>query len=149
MNQQTTPAARNAASLPDRSAPPYTDSGDGRREPVTGAGTMEGGARAGRRREPGRAERTPTALLAALLGSVIVGFVTIGGQLLSMQRQMHEDNRALREEVHQEVSGLREEMHEEIGALRDEMRTEMGKLSDRITRIETFLQIHHGPLPGP
>ena len=51
--------------------------------------------------------------------------------------------------MHQEVSGLREEMHEEIGALRDEMRTEMGKLSDRITRIETFLQIHHGPLPGP
>ena len=29
------------------------------------------------------------------------------------------------------------------------MRTEIGELSDRIIRIETFLQIHHGPLPGP
>ena len=30
-----------------------------------------------------------------------------------------------------------------------EMRTEIGELSDRIIRIETFLQIHYGPLPGP
>ena len=35
-------------------------------------------------------------------------------------------------------------MREEIGALREEI----GELSDRITRIEAFLQIHYGPLPG-
>ena len=36
-------------------------------------------------------------------------------------------------------------MREETGGLW----TDIGKLSDRIIRIETFLQIHHGPLPGP
>ena len=30
-----------------------------------------------------------------------------------------------------------------------EIRTEIVEFSDRITRIETFLQIRHGPLPGP
>ena len=73
-------------------------------------------------------------LMAATISAGAIAFTTITGQLLELQRQMHEDNRALREE---------------IGELRDEMRTEIGELSDRITRIEAFLQIHHGPLPGP
>ena len=104
--------------------------------------TMETAARAGSRREPReRAERILTTVLAALLGSVILGFVAIGSQLVSMQRHMHEA-----------IGGLRNEMHEEIGGLRNEiseLRTEIGELSDRMTRIETSLQIRPGPLPGP
>ena len=95
---------------------------------------METAARAEGRREPlERGERILATLLAALLGSVILGFIAIAGQLISMQRQMHE-----------EIGGLRDEMHEEIGGLR----SEIGKLSERVARIETFLQVHHGPLPG-
>ena len=145
MNQQTTPAARDAASLPGRTAPAYTASGDGREEPVTGAETTKSGARARRARDVLSRADLVVPLLAALLGSVILGFVAIGSQMLSMQRQIG----ALRNEMHQEIGALRTEMHKEIGGLREEMRVEMGELSDRITRIETFLQIHHGPLPGP
>ena len=48
---------------------------------------METAARAGSRREPlARAERILTTMLGALLGSVILGFVAIGSQLVSMQR---------------------------------------------------------------
>ena len=95
---------------------------------------METAARAGSRLEPREREyRVLTTLLGALLGSVILGFVAIGSQLVSMQRHMHE-----------EIGGLRNEMHEEIG----ELRNEIGELSDRMTRIETFLQIRPGPLPG-
>ena len=114
--------------------------------------TMETAARAGSRREPReRADRILTTVLGALLGSVILGFVAIGSQLMSMHEAIGElrtEIGGLRTEMHVEISGLRNEMHEEIGGLRNEMRTEMGKLSDRITRIETFLQIRPGPLPG-
>ena len=140
MNQHPTPAARDA-SLPGRTAPAYTASGDGREEPVTGAETTKSGARARRARDLLGRPDLVTTLLAALLTSVVVGLVAIGGQLISMQRQMHEDIGSFREEMHEEIGGLREE----IG----ELRAEMGEFSDRITRIETFLQIHHGPLPGP
>ena len=120
---------------------------------------METAARAGNRREPlDRAERILTTVLGAVLGSVILGFVAIGSQLMSM----HEAIGGLRTEMHVEISGLRNEMHEEIGELRNEisglrnemheeiggLRTEIGELSDRMTRIETSLQIRPGPLPG-
>ena len=139
MNESTTETAPTAgAPLAARRGRPYTPVHGGQDEVMSGPAAMETAARAGSRREPlGRAERILTTLLAALLGSVIVGFVTIGGQLISMQRQMHE-----------EIGGLRGEMREEIGTLRNEMRTEIGELSDRMARIETLLQIHHGPLPG-
>ena len=73
-------------------------------------------------------------MLGALLGSVILGFVAIGSQLMSM---------------HEAIGELRTEMHEAIGGLRTEMHVEIGELSDRMTRIETSLQIRPGPLPGP
>ena len=115
--------------------------------------TIETAVRAEGRREPvERGERILTTLLAALLGSVILGFIAIAGQLISMQRQMHEEIGGLRNEMHEEIGGVRSE----IGELREEMREEFGELrsgvgalSERVARIETFLQIHHGPLPGP
>ena len=117
---------------------PYTP---GQGEAMRTPATMETAAHAGSRREPReRAERILMTVLGALLGSVILGFVAIGSQLVSMQRHMHEA-----------ISGLRIEMHDEIGGVRNEisgLRTEIGELSDRITRIETFLQIRPGPLPG-
>ena len=113
--------------------------------------------RNGRVREPlTRAESLLITMFITMIGALLaagaLAFTSLSeqisetnGQMLELQRQMHEDNRALREEI----GGLRDEMHEQIGELRDEMRSEIGELSDRITRIETFLQIHHGPLPGP
>ena len=76
-------------------------------------------------------------LSAAILGAGAVGYTSLSGQLLDMQRQIGN--------VQVEVGNLRAEMHEEIGLLR----TEMGKLSERVARIETVLQTHHGPLSGP
>ena len=151
MNQPTTETTPTAGTPPaaERGRPYTPVRGAAMRSPAA----METAARAGRRREPlGRAERIFTTLLAALLGSVIVGFVAIGGQLNSMQSQMHQEIGGLRDEIdglRKEIGGLRNEMHQEISGLRDEMRTAIGKLSERMTRIETFLQIHHGPLPGP
>ena len=60
---------------------------------------------------------------AAILGAGTLGYTSLSGQLLEMQQQ--------------------------IGSLRTEMRDEIGQLSERMARIETVLQIHHGPLPGP
>ena len=155
MNQPTTETTPTAGTPPaaERGRPYTPVRGAAMRSPAA----METAARARRRREPlGRAERIFTTLLAALLGSVIVGFVAIGGQLISMQSQMREEIGGLRDEIHglrsemhEEISGLRNELHQEISGLRDEMRTAIGNLSERMTRIETFLQIHHGPLPGP
>ena len=117
-----------------------------------GAGHLDG--RPERSREPlTRAERILIGMFAALLGSGVVGFTAINGQLVGIQRQIGD----LRTEMHQEIGGLRTEMHREIGGLRTEMRrdigglrtemhgeirglsVEIGKLSDRITRIETRL----------
>ena len=74
-----------------------------------------------------RADRFVITMLAALLGSTLVGFVAIGGQLLGLQRQIGE---------------LRVEMHDEIGGL-----------SERLTRVETLLQTRESsgptaPLPS-
>ncbi len=51
--------------------------------------------------------------------------------------------------VQVEVGNLRPEMHDEIRQLRAEMQDQFGELSERVARIETVLQTHHGPLPGP
>ncbi|GEM_PF-2812531 len=109
---------------------------------MRGAEVQHPERRGGRPRESlGRADRYIVGLLATLLGSTLVGFVTIGGQLVGMQRQVG----GLRPEMHEEIGQLRTEMHEEIGHLR----ADIGKLSERVARIETVLQTHHGPLPGP
>ena len=169
MNKLTTETTPTPATpLVAEQGRPYTP---GQGEAMRTPATMETAALAGSRREPReRADRILTTVLGALLGSVILGFVAIGSQLMSMHEaigelrteigglrtEMHVEISGLRNEMHEEISGLRNEMHEEIGGLRneiselrDEMRTEMGKLSDRMTRIETSLQIRPGPLPGP
>ena len=122
------------------------------------------GRRNGQTREPlTRTERMLVTMFVTMFASLVaagaVGFTSLSGQIadlrsethrerLALQRQMHEDNLALREEMHEDIGALRSQMQEEIGGLREEMREEIGGLSDRIARIETFLQIHHGPLPG-
>ena len=111
-----------------------------------GAGHLAG--RPERSREPlTRAERILIGMFAALLGSGVVGFTAINGQLVGIQRQIGD----LRTEMHQEIGGLRTEMHREIGGLRTEMHqeirglsVEIGKLSDQVTRVETRL-----PSRGP
>ena len=116
---------------------------------MRGPAAMETAARAGNRREPlDGVERIFITVLAALLVSVILGFVALTGQLISMRRHMHEEFSGLRNEMRTEFRGLRDEMRTEFGGLRDEMRTEFGGLSDRMTRIETLLRIHYGPPPG-
>ena len=170
MHETTTETTQIAgtplAAEPER---PYTpEQGEAMKSPVT---EPRAGRRNGRVREPlTRAESLLITMFITMIGALLaagaLAFTSLSGQIsetngqmLELQRQMHEDNRALREEIgelrtemHEQIGGLRDEMHEQIGELRDEMaemRTEMGELSDRITRIEAFLQIHHGPLPGP
>ncbi len=116
---------------------------------MRGAETQQSERRGGRPREAlGRVDRYIVGLLATLLGSTLVGFVTIGGQLVGMQRQIGNvqvEVGNLRAEMHDEIGQLRTEMHEEIGQLR----ADIGKLSERVARIETVLQTQRGPLPGP
>ena len=120
----------------------YTAREPGQAESMRGAEVQYSERRGGGPREAlGRADRYIVGLLATLLGSTLIGFVTIGGQLVGMQRQIGN--------VRVEVGNLRAEMHDEIGLLRAEMQDQFGKLSERVARIETVLQTHHGPLPGP
>ena len=128
-----------------------------------------------RSREPlARADRIQIALLAglfalmaAMLGAGALGYTALSGQLLAIQQSMHEEIAGLRTEMHgetaglrtgmrEEIAGLRTEMREEIAGLRTDMRdgfrelrVEMQHLSERVARIETLIEIHHGPLPGP
>ena len=75
------------------------------------------------------------AMLAAVLGAGAVGFTTLSGQLLGLQKQVgdlrtevHAEVGGLRTEMHKEIGGLRTEIHKEIGGLRVEMQQEIGKL---------------------
>ena len=81
------------------------------------------------------------AMLAAMLGAGAVGFTTLSGQILGLQKQVGD----LRTEVHEEIGGLRTEMQKGIGGLRIEMQKEIGDLSGRITRVETLIQTHLVP----
>ena len=174
MHERTTDAAATAVPLPEQQGRSYTPgaSEQGRAMTSVEAGHLAGRPRASR--EPlGRADRYIVSLLATLVGSVIIGFVTLGGQLLAMERrigglrtEMHEEIGGLRTEMHEEIGGLRTEMREEIGSLRTEMREEIGKLSDRMdqlsdrmdqlsdrmdqlsdrmTRVETLIETHLVP----
>ena len=99
---------------------------------MTSRGTGRFDGRPERSREPlTRAERILIGMFAALLGSGVVGFTAINGQLVGIQRQIGD----LRVEMHQEIGDLRAEMHREIRGLS----VEIGKLSDRVTRVETRL----------
>ena len=106
---------------------------------MRGPGAEPAAGRNGRTREPlTRTERLLitmfVAMFAAQIGAGAVAFAAISGQLVDMQQQMHQQSTGLRSEVRGEITEVREEI---------------GKLTERVTRIETFLQIHHGPLPSP
>ena len=152
----TPTAGTPLAAEPER---PYTpEQGEAMKSPVI---EPRAERRNGRVREPlTRAESLLITMFITMIGALLaagaLAFTSLSGQIsdlrsetsgqmLELQRQMHEGNRALREEMHEEIGALRREMQKEIGGLREEI----GELSDRITRIEAFLQIHHGPLPGP
>ncbi len=103
-------------------------------------------------REPlTRAEKILIGMFAALLGSGVVGFTAINGQLVGIQQQIgdlraevHQEIGDLRAEMHREIGGLRTEMHRAMGDLREEIRGDIGKLSERVSRLETRL-----PTRGP
>ena len=138
MHKRTTDAAETAVPLPEQRGRSYTpgESEQGRAMTSTEAGRLAG--RPAASREPlARADRYIVGLLATLVGSTLIGFVTIGGQLLDMERRIGG--------LHTEVEGIRTEMHKEIGGLRAEMREEIGELSERMTRIETLLETHLVP----
>ena len=150
MNERTTDAA-SATRLPEARERSYTAPHDEQGGAMTG---MEAEGRPGSARPPreplARADRIQIAMLAglfamlaAVLGAGAVGFTTLSGQLLGLQKQVgdlrtevHEEVGGLRTEMHKEIGGLRTEMHKEIGGLRTEMQKEIRELSDRMTRVE-------------
>jgi cell division protein FtsL len=110
--------------------PPRDDSytrGGGHRQPSMN------GARERSHERLGRPDRTVTTLLATMVGSIILGFVAIGGQLLGVER---------------EIGALRAEVVGLSGRV-DVLTERVDDLSGRMTRVETVLRTHHGPLPGP
>ena len=148
MDETTEHPPASAAPPPGRTDRSYTPSRAEQGGAMTSRGTRRFDGRPERSREPlTRAERILIGMFAALLGSGVVGFTAINGQLVGIQRQIGD----LRAEMHQEIGGLRTEMHREIGDLREEMHRDIGglrvdiaELSDRVTRVETRL-----PTPGP
>ena len=129
MNEGTTDGAAPATRLPEARERSYTAPHGEQGGAMTGmeAEGLPGSARPPR--EPlARADRIQIAMLAglfamfaAVFGAGAVGFTTLSGQILGLQKQ---------------VGDLRTEMHDEIGDLRTEMHKEMGALSERITRVE-------------
>ena len=150
MNERTTDAA-SATRLPEARERSYTAPHEEQGGAMTG---MEAEGHPGSARPPreplARADRIQIAMLAglfamlaAVLGAGAVGFTTLSGQLLGLQKQVgdlrtevHAEVGGLRTEMHKEIGGLRTEIHKEIGGLRVEMQQEIGKLSDRMTRVE-------------
>ena len=149
MNERTTEAAESAVPLPERPGHSYTPPESERDRAMT---SVEAGPLAGRprvSREPlARADRLVVTMLAGLFvllaGMFAAGaaaFTTVSGQLVGMQEQ---------------TSAQLLDMQEQIGDLQKEtstqlldMQKQIGELSERMARIETALQVHHGPLPGP
>ena len=171
MHERTTDAAETAVPLPEPQGRSYTPGASEQGRAMT---SVEAGRRAGRpgaSREPfGRADRYIVGLLATLLGSTLIGFVTIGGQLLAMERRigglhtgMERQIGGLHTDMERQIGGLhtgmerqigglhtdmeriRTEVHKEISNLRTEMREEIGELSERMTRIETLIETHFVP----
>ena len=167
MNEPANHSSEADPPLPGRSDHPYTARDDGRGElPMTGAEATRVPDARERSREPlGRADRVVVTMLAALLGSTIVGFVAIGGQLLGLQRQVGDLRTETREEITRlsgrvdNLSGRVDNLAERVDHLTervdnlservDNLSERVDSLSGRMTRVETVLQTHHGPLPGP
>ena len=174
MNEPANHSSEAKPPLPGRSDHPYTARDDGRGElPMTGAEATRVPDARERSREPlGRADRVVVTMLAALLGSTIVGFVTIGGQLLGLQRQVGDLRTETREEITRlsgrvdNLSGRVDNLAERVDHLTervdhltervdnltervDHLTERVDSLSGRMTRVETVLQTHHGPLSGP
>ena len=167
MNEPANHSSEAKPPLPGRSDHPYTARDDGRGElPMTGAEATRVPDARERSREPlGRADRVVVTMLAALLGSTIVGFVTIGGQLLGLQRQVGDLRTETREEITRlsgrvdNLSGRVDNLAERVDHLTervdnltervDNLSERVDSLSGRMTRVETVLQTHHGPLSGP
>ncbi len=159
MNETAAHTATTGTALPDTQERPYTDRKEGRPEAMTKAPA----ARSTGSSEPmTRLERLLVALLTgvfALLAAVVtagaVGYTALSGQMLEGQQNLREEIGTLREEIgtlRGEIGTFRGEigtLRGEIGTLRVEMHEQLRGISDRLTRIETFLQVHHGPLPPP
>ncbi len=127
---ETTARAHLGAPSPQPPPRPYTEP-DGGDERSMGRAPVEPSAGTGvRSRESlARADRIQIALLAglfallaAMLGAGALAYTSLSGQLLQFQQS-----------VHGEISGLRSEIQD---------------LSGRVTRIETMIEIHHGPPSG-
>ena len=156
MNERTADDAQAATRLPGARDRSYTPPDSAQGGAMTGVEAERRAARARSSREPlARADRIQIAMLAGLFamfagvfGAGAVGFTTLSGQILGLQKQVGD----LRTEMHKEIGDLRTEMHKEIGDLRTEMQKEIGKLSDRMTRVEermtsveTLIQTHLVP----
>ena len=77
------------------------------------------------------------AMFAGVFGAGAVGFTTLSGQILGLQKQVGD----LRTEMHKEIGGLRTAMHKEIGKLSERMTS----VEERITSVETLIQTHLVP----
>ncbi len=134
-NHPSTPPAH----VPD---PSYTQAQDARGRPMTG---REAEHSTGRGEPLTRTERLLVTMFVTMFATMVaagaLGFTTLSGQLLDMQKQIG----GLRVEMRDEISGLRAEMREEIGELSERM----ARVEERLTGIESFIRTHHGPPAGP
>ena len=145
--------------LPEARGHSYTGPNQGHGQPVTRPGTERFERRGLHSREPlSRTEGLLIAMFvtlsAAILGAGALGYTSLSGQLLDLQRQIGG--------VQVEVGKLSERvghLEERVGHLEERMirveermiRVEerMIRVEERLTDIESVLKIHHGPAAGP
>ena len=140
MDARTTENPETGAGLPPEPDRSYTPPSDGKRVLMKGAPREEFAARSALSREPlTRTERLLitmfVTMFAAMLGAGALGFTTISGQLLDMQKQIGE----LRMEMHDEIGELSGRLDELSGRL-GELSERLGGLSERMARVETLIE---------
>ena len=137
-NHPPTPPAH----VPD---PPYTQAQDAQGRPMTGRETEHS---TGRGEPLTRTERLLVTMFVTMFATMVatgaLGFTTLSGQLLDMQKQIG----ALRTEMHEEIGNLSERMarvEEQVARVEEQV----ARVEERLTGIESFIRTHHGPPAGP
>ena len=143
MNERITkPETHAPTPLPHLPGQPYTQPQDAHARPMTGGKTEHF---AGRGEPLTRTEKLLVTMFVTMFATLVaagaLGFTTLSGQLVDMQRQTSTQLLDMQTQI-----GT---FQKEIGGQLLDMQRQIGELSERMVRIETALQVHHGPLPGP
>ena len=152
MNERITkPETRAPAPLADLPGQSYTQARDTQGRPMTGRKTEHSAGRGEPLTRPEKLLVTVfVTMFATLVAAGALGFTTLSGQLVDMQRQTSAQFLDTQEQIgdlRRETSGQLLDMQRQIGDLRKEigsqlldMQRQIGELSERMARMETLIE---------